>query len=114
MQAVARLDLAGRQRMYSQKLTKDVLLIHLGTNVETSLWQLEDTRAKFETVNSALYHGSEELMITPAKDPELLAQLAVISSLWGPFHEVRVCGLCLSLALPGLQDQCRRTERFVC
>lgn len=89
-QAAARLNLADRQRMYSQKLTKDALLIHLGLNVDTSLWQLEETRKKFQLVNQALLHGSEKRLIRPATEPEIIVQLKVIQELWGPFHEVRL------------------------
>mmetsp|Transcript_32165 Transcript_32165/g.61893 ORF Transcript_32165/g.61893 Transcript_32165/m.61893 type:complete len:452 (-) Transcript_32165:216-1571(-) len=87
-QAAARLNLADRQRMYSQKLTKDALLIHLGLNVDTSLWQLEETRKKFQLVNQALLHGSEKRLIRPATEPEIIVQLKVIQELWGPFHEI--------------------------
>lgn len=89
MQAGVRLNLAGRQRMYAYKLTKDALLIYLGENLKTALWQMEDTRAKFEEVNNALYHGSGILFIEPVTEPALLEQLDAVQPLWNPFNEVR-------------------------
>jgi len=87
-QAVLRLNLAGRQRMYSQKLAKDALLIHLGVDVDTALWQMEETRQKFAEISEAFKYGSEMLFVDPMTSPELLAQLDVILQIWKPFNQV--------------------------
>lgn len=93
IQSGKRRNVAGRQRTYSQKMTKDALLIYLNTNLKTSLWQLEDTRAKFEMVNAALYNRSDVLFIEPVTTPQLLAQLDRVQPLWNPFNSVCALGI---------------------
>mmetsp|Transcript_5118 Transcript_5118/g.9727 ORF Transcript_5118/g.9727 Transcript_5118/m.9727 type:complete len:417 (-) Transcript_5118:179-1429(-) len=87
MHTGAWLSLASRQKMYSEKMTKDVLLIYLGIDVKTALWQLEETHKKFTEIMNAFIDGSTTLEIEALTEPAILAHYYSMSPVWNPYDE---------------------------
>eukprot|EP00241_Pyramimonas_parkeae_P000009 CAMPEP_0114238710 /NCGR_PEP_ID=MMETSP0058-20121206/8065_1 /TAXON_ID=36894 /ORGANISM="Pyramimonas parkeae, CCMP726" /LENGTH=342 /DNA_ID=CAMNT_0001350829 /DNA_START=544 /DNA_END=1572 /DNA_ORIENTATION=+ len=82
-----RLNLAGRQRMYSQKLAKDAMLVYLEIDASNSLWALEDTKNKFLEVHEAHKYGNLYIGIRPTTETHMVAQLEVVEDVLIPFME---------------------------
>eukprot|EP00238_Polyblepharides_amylifera_P000310 CAMPEP_0196573578 /NCGR_PEP_ID=MMETSP1081-20130531/3457_1 /TAXON_ID=36882 /ORGANISM="Pyramimonas amylifera, Strain CCMP720" /LENGTH=346 /DNA_ID=CAMNT_0041891335 /DNA_START=156 /DNA_END=1196 /DNA_ORIENTATION=+ len=76
-----------RQRMYCQKVTKEILLIYLEHEIEDNLWLLKDSVEKFEYIQRALRFGDHQLYIPPTTDQETLEHLNFVDQLWKPFEE---------------------------
>ena len=78
------INVAGRQRMLTQKMSKEILLIAAGINVEGNRANLKKTATLFDTSLKGLNdfgHGN------------IAAQLKVVSGLWGTFHQHVVAAL---------------------
>ncbi len=79
------INLAGAQRMLSQKVTKEVLLVGQGDTDAVSLARASVDR--FDAVLKGLINGDTNLGLQPATIPAIKQQLQVVSGLWGPFKE---------------------------
>ncbi|OGR71769.1 MAG: hypothetical protein A2X40_05445 [Elusimicrobia bacterium GWC2_65_9] len=79
-------NIAGRQRMLSQKMTKETCLIALGENKSEALSNLKSTRQLFETSHNALLKGSKELGIPATTQPEIKKQMAEVDGFWKQFN----------------------------
>ena len=77
------INLAGRQRMLTQKISKAVLGLRMGSS--GAMEEAGEARQLFEDVLHALRVGSEELNLPPTVGPEQLAALAAVDELWLPF-----------------------------
>ncbi len=77
------INLAGAQRMLSQRMTKDALLLRGGAGNAKVLSQ---SVARFHQVLNGLLKGDSSLNIPPCHDAAILAQLAIVEGLWTPFH----------------------------
>ncbi len=96
------INLAGRQRMLSQKMTKELLIysrqVALGHDEEAARWRAaaRNTAAVFDKTLAALENGGEaplslDLAKTqwkqcPPATGEIRAQLEKVSTMWAPFH----------------------------
>lgn len=78
-------DIAGRQRMLSQKMSKEVLWIALGIDAEAQRTALAATRALFVRSHDGLIAGDEELGLPATADEEILRQMRQVSRLWQEF-----------------------------
>ena len=81
----AYVDVAGRQRMLSQKMTKEVLL-YLATRDKAWQKQLSKTRDLFEKSLFALRDGSNEMGLAPTRDPLVLKEIDGLLSKWRKFQ----------------------------
>ncbi|SFL48336.1 diguanylate cyclase [Halanaerobium salsuginis] len=77
------IDIAGRQRMLSQKISKEVLL-KIYTNYPPE--KLLNTTAEFQSNLQILCQGSEELSIPILKDERISLQLQEIRQTWFEFE----------------------------
>ena len=75
------INLAGAQRMLSQRLAKEALLLHEGKAQTDSL---EASAARFDRVLKGLLSGDAELGLPAASDSNIKNQLAVVEKLWQP------------------------------
>ncbi len=75
------INLAGRQRMLTQKMTKEAIAFESG---KTSPDELISTAELFEKTLSGLISGNDEL--PPCTDEETLEQLKKVKNLWDPFY----------------------------
>ena len=87
------INLAGRQRMLSQKMTKEALLFAKG---EISKSDLINTVEVFDKTLNALVHGgkapldlnqSKSTVLPLPKNLEIKAQLEKVKSLWKDFYK---------------------------
>ncbi len=75
------INLAGRQRMLTQRMTKEALGVVSG-KVKPS--ELEKTAKLFDKTLRGLMYGNEEL--PPCENKEILKQLDKVQSLWNDFY----------------------------
>ncbi len=78
------INLAGRQRMLSQKIAKEVFAVTEGKN---DFSDLMETATLFNTTLEGLIRGNSELKIPPTENGAILSQLNKVNSLWTPFFE---------------------------
>lgn len=78
------INLAGKQRMLSQKMTKEAFGVTQGIEEEATL---QKTMELFERTLNGLLHGDSGLGLPPTKSPEIIVQLNKVNSLWKTFRE---------------------------
>ncbi len=81
------INMAGRQRMLTQKMTKEALALSKGVNSANQRNSLEDTKKLFEDSLANLKNGNILLDIPAPKNPQLIQQLSVVENLWAPFKQ---------------------------
>jgi methyl-accepting chemotaxis protein len=78
------INLAGAQRMLSQKMSKEAFeIVYTGKAADG----LKQTTERFNTVLSALQLGNTELGIPNPEDEKISTQLAEVDKLWQPLKE---------------------------
>lgn len=82
------INLSGRQRMLSQKLTKELLLTALNVDAASNLQNAVKTAGIFDKTLHGLRDGSKELGLPPTQDKAILSQLDQIGALWSEYHEL--------------------------
>lgn len=82
------INLSGRQRMLSQKMSKELLLIALKVDAHTNRSELKRTVFTFDVVLNRLITGDKDLNIPPPPALEILNQLDKVKSLWEEFKPV--------------------------
>jgi len=76
------INLAGMQRMLTQKISKESLLVALGIDRDENLLNLEKTRTLFDRTLKGLRNGDALLGLPPTTEPEVLDQLRKVEELW--------------------------------
>ena len=79
------INLAGKQRMLTQKMSKEALYIAKGIDVDANKASLAKTVALFDKTLKGLISGEESLGLPATTDKDILAQLQVVTDLWVPF-----------------------------
>jgi len=82
------INLAGKQRMLTQKMTKELLLVANGIDVDASKEALAKTVALFEKTLTGLIKGDADLGLTATADKDILAQLEKVKGLWTEYKPV--------------------------
>ncbi|MCU7922926.1 MAG: type IV pili methyl-accepting chemotaxis transducer N-terminal domain-containing protein [Candidatus Thiodiazotropha sp. (ex Dulcina madagascariensis)] len=80
------INLSGRQRMLTQKMSKEMLLIANDVDAAGNRANLENTAKLFDTTLKGLRDGNEEMGLPATESKVLLKQLAKIEGLWNEFH----------------------------
>jgi methyl-accepting chemotaxis protein len=78
------INLAGAQRMLSQKISKEALLV-VGVDGGASPEKMMASVSRYRRVLRGLRHGDKALGIPPTRDPEILQAITVVEKSWGPF-----------------------------
>ncbi len=78
------INLAGRQRMLSQKMTKEALLLSQG---KLDKKVLSATLNSFDRTHKALLRGNRKLGVEAIKEKAIRAKLGEVETLWGAFKE---------------------------
>lgn len=78
------INIAGRERMLSQKMSKEVMEYHLVPTAEAKS-SLQGTHDEFEAALNGLINGSEELGLPKTTNSEIVTQLQKVSDIWQPF-----------------------------
>ena len=81
------INIAGRQRMLSQKMTKEVGLIAYGWRPEVTAVELKETTRLFEDSLAALMSGNPSFTL-PRPPEEVWHQLTVVKGLWDEYAPV--------------------------
>jgi hypothetical protein len=75
-------DIAGRQRMLTQKMTKEKLLILAKVAVEKNREKLQKTISLFDTSLKGLMNGNKELTIIKPSNKKIIKQLQIVKAIW--------------------------------
>jgi len=81
-------NLSGKQRMLTQKMSKETLLISLGIDVKQNRVSLKKTIALFDKTLVGLRKGDASLDLVETTNKEILAQLQKVSMLWTGFKSL--------------------------
>ena len=81
------INLAGKQRMLSQKMTKESFLIRLNIDKEENIKKLTKSSQLFDKTLKGLMQGEASLQLVAIKDEAIQAQLQEIQKLWIPFNK---------------------------
>ncbi|MEN1680297.1 MAG: type IV pili methyl-accepting chemotaxis transducer N-terminal domain-containing protein [Planctomycetota bacterium] len=76
------INLAGKQRMLTQKMTKEALLVHLGVNKDENLLNLRETTSLFDRTLAGLLDGDADLELPGTQNDAIRTQLNIVSGLW--------------------------------
>jgi hypothetical protein len=76
------LEIAGRQRMLSNRMSKNVCLIASDVHDEEAMAELRETITLFEASLNALQHGLESVGVRPPPNAAIEAGLAVVADEW--------------------------------
>ena len=79
-------NLAGMQRMLTQKMSKESLLVALGIDRENNLQKLAESRTLFDRMLKGLRHGDALLGLPETTEPEVLDRLSKVEELWPLLH----------------------------
>ncbi len=80
------INLAGKQRMLTQKMSKEILLIAKGIDVEANKASLRKTAALFDKTLKGLMNGDADLGLPKTSDASIRAQLEKVAGLWAEFE----------------------------
>lgn len=101
------IDVAGRQRMLTQKISKEICFITSGIHADASIEVLGSTINMFETSLNALHFGMENAGISPAPTDEIVAGLERVQADWE-----EIGSLVKHIAMGGTIDDAERTVIF--
>lgn len=79
------INIAGRQRMLSQKISKEAMAIHAGLAVEENRAALKETHELFESSLQDLIQGNAKLNLPATKNPSILTQMNRVKGMWQGF-----------------------------
>lgn len=79
------INLSGKQRMLTQKMSKEALFIALGIDKDKNIKNLKETIKSFENGLDILLNGDQNLTISKTSDKEIIEQLSKVSALWTIF-----------------------------
>lgn len=82
------IDIAGRQRMLAQRISKNVCLINSGFDAERAYKELDGARNIYGASANALRFGMPEAGITATKNAEILAKLDSVLALWADVQPI--------------------------
>ncbi|WP_299787391.1 type IV pili methyl-accepting chemotaxis transducer N-terminal domain-containing protein [uncultured Shewanella sp.] len=82
------LNLSGKQRMLSQKMSKEVTLIGLNVDAEKNLSNLSATSSLFDKTLKGLKEGDATLGLPATESKRIVRQLDKVSGIWGEFYPV--------------------------
>jgi hypothetical protein len=81
------IDLSGKQRMLTQKMTKESFLIKFSFEKEKNIEKLKSSSELFNKTLKGLIEGDETLGLVDFKDKKITNQLKKVEKLWIPFYE---------------------------
>lgn len=81
------IDLSGKQRMLTQKMTKEGFLINLSIDKEKNIEKLKKSSQLFDKTLKGLMQGDESLGVIDFKDSKITTQLKKVETLWILFYK---------------------------
>lgn len=86
------INIAGRQRMLTQRAAKEFCMIAAGIAPEEHAAKLRETVDLFERSLNGLMTGDAEMKLRPPPDNVVLHQLEIIQEMWAPMRAHLVTG----------------------
>ena len=83
-----KINLAGRQRMLSQRIAKAACFLGKGVQAEFHTKMLSDSDALFERTSRGLKAGDAEQGMLEERNVEILSNLEQVSGLWSDYHVI--------------------------
>jgi hypothetical protein len=87
------INLSGKQRMLTQKMSKEFLLAAYGHDVANNKLNLLETYSLFERTLKGLLDGDATLDLPGTKDSAIRQQLGVVQGLWASFKPIVANGV---------------------
>lgn len=81
------IDLSGKQRMLSQKMTKESFLIRSNIDKSLNIENLTKSSQLFDKTLVGLLNGDKSLELVATKNKEIIKQLKKVQELWKPFYQ---------------------------
>jgi len=81
------IEISGKQRMLTQKMTKESFLIKLSVEKDENIKKLKSSSELFDKTLKGLMQGDESLGLIDFKDSEITTQLKKVEKLWIPFSK---------------------------
>ncbi len=81
------INLCGKERMLSQRLTKEALLIYKGIDVEKNREILKKDFKLFQSILLGLKNGDKKLKLKATKDMKILDKLDKVNKVWVEFKK---------------------------
>jgi len=82
------INLAGRQRMLTQKMSKEMLLVAKGIDADVNRKSLKGTAKLFDSTLNGLLHGDANIGLLPTGSAVIVKQLGKVQKLWSDFHGI--------------------------
>ena len=79
------INLAGKQRMLTQKMSKEALLVAKGINSQKNREELKKTITLFDNTLNALLNGDSALKLPKTEDEKIRKRIQKIKKLWREF-----------------------------
>ena len=87
------INLAGRQRMLTQRIAKEAILISLGVDVEENMGRLRESRDLFARTLVGLKVGDESQGLVGTSDSNTLESLEEVEAVWALMDDAVSAGL---------------------
>jgi len=87
------INLSGRQRMLTQKMSKEMLLIYLNVEPDQNRLNLGNSAILFSDTLKGLVNGDKSVNLSKTTDPEILKQMNLVGDLWGSFSQYVLAAL---------------------
>ena len=81
------INLSGKQRMLTQKMSKESFMLFLGIDMQNAKKNLIDSKELFDRTLKGLMYGDKGLKLVATKDKSILSKLKEVEALWEPFKE---------------------------
>lgn len=81
------IDLSGKQRMLSQKMTKESFLIRSDIDKATNIDKLKNSSQLFDQTLKGLMQGDKTLNLVAINENAIQEQLKTVQKLWEPFYQ---------------------------
>ncbi len=81
------LHLSGKQRMLTQKMSKEIFLIAKGIHIEENRRHLYKTAILFDWTLKGLLNGEKRLRLVKTKNLIIIQQLKKVTQHWKKFHQ---------------------------
>lgn len=82
------LNLSGKQRMLTQKMSKEIVLIAMGHETAANVKNLQATASLFDKTLKGLRNGNAELKLVSTSNSRILRQLDKVDAIWAEFQPV--------------------------
>jgi hypothetical protein len=81
------INLAATNKMLSQKMAKNAILVHNGIDVKYNYAELIKSSKEFNDFIDGIYNGNKALKLKKATDKDVRKEIDDVNSVWKPFHK---------------------------